>query len=328
MKGLIISLIFFISLMLESSEIVPDKLIKAIDSLKNDPELYPVYKIDLIIFKNLTITESDKEEIFDGLEEFLFSMDLLKLSDTPSLLVERNSIRKGLTPNNQVIKTVDINKDEGLPLNLENKDMSLLEDEDAKPLHPSYPYFEIIESKHSQTNTLVKKLKNTKEYELIFSGGWYQPVFNKELASPVYIKYNNKKDGVRGELTIYKERFLHSLIKIRLTEKTDKFSEKSKIITNDFNELINLSKLDSKFSNFFKNIGKEASSLTNWLFKTKGFSQVTTLADPTLDLSEVYVDKFELSEELKMKENEYYFIDHPYFGIILKISLWKKRKIN
>ena len=55
MKGLIISLIFFISLMLESSEIVPDKLIKAIDSLKNDPELYPVYKIDLIIFKNLTI---------------------------------------------------------------------------------------------------------------------------------------------------------------------------------------------------------------------------------------------------------------------------------
>ena len=64
------------------------------------------------------------------------------------------------------------------------------------------------------------------------------------------------------------------------------------------------------------------------LLKTKGFSQATTLADPTLDLTEVYVDKFELSEALKMKENKYYFIDHPYFGIILKISLWKKRKIN
>ena len=247
MKKSIIFLVLFISLVLESNEVIPDKLIRAIDSFKKDPDLHPVHKVDLIIFKNIILNESDNEEVFSIPEEFIYSDNLLKLSDTPSLLVEKDSITKGLTPSNQVIKSVDINNKEDLILDSDNQKQPIAELED-KPLNPSYTYFEKVDSKDSELDILVKRLVNRKEYEVIFSGSWYQPIFKKELSSPVYIKSADKNEGIRGELTIYKERFLHSLIRIRLTEKTDKYSENNEIKIHDFNELHQLSKLNNKFS--------------------------------------------------------------------------------
>ena len=322
MKRLIISLVLLISLILESNEVTPDKLIRAIDSFKKNPELHPVHKIDLIIFKNIIVNERDNEEFFSPLEEFIYSDNLLKLSDTPSLLVEKDSITKGLTPGNQVIKSVDINHKEDLILDSNSQERPIAQLDD-KPLNPSYTYFEKVDSKESEIDILVKRLVNRKEYEVIFSGSWYQPIFKKELSSPVYIKSTDKNDGIRGELTIYKERFLHSIIRVRLTKKTDKYSENVEVNTNDFNELLKFSKLSNKFFSFFKNIGKESSSLTNWIFRTKDFSQVNIIANQSLDSTEIYEDKFELNKSLKMKENEFYFIDHPHFGIILRVSLWK-----
>ena len=121
MKKSIIFLVLFISLVLESNEVIPDKLIRAIDSFKKDPDLHPVHKVDLIIFKNIILNESDNEEVFSIPEEFIYSDNLLKLSDTPSLLVEKDSITKGLTPSNQVIKSVDINNKEDLILDSDNQ---------------------------------------------------------------------------------------------------------------------------------------------------------------------------------------------------------------
>ena len=325
MKKSIIFLVLFISLLLESNEVIPDKLIRAIDSFKKNPDLHPVHKIDLIIFKNITLNESDNEEVFSILKEFIYSDNLLKLSDTPSLLVEKDSITKGLTPSNQVIKTVDINSNEDLILDSNNQNQAIEELED-KPLNPSYTYFEKIDSKNSEFDILVKRLINRKEYEVIFSGSWYQPIFKKELSNPIYIKSTDKNDGIRGEITIYKERFLHSLIRIRLTKKTDKYSGNNEIKVHDFNELLQFSKLNNKFSSFFKNIRKEASSLTNKIFRTKDFFQTPSIKDKSLNFNKIYEDKFELNKAVKMKENEFYFIDHPHFGIILRASIWKSKK--
>ena len=72
--------------------------------------------MESIIFKNIIVNERDNEEFFSTLEEFIYSDNLLKLSDTPSLLVEKDSITKRLTPGNQVIKSVDINNKEDLIL--------------------------------------------------------------------------------------------------------------------------------------------------------------------------------------------------------------------
>tara|TARA_B100001765_G_C19504456_1_gene341667 strand:- start:1271 stop:2245 length:975 start_codon:yes stop_codon:yes gene_type:complete len=321
-KKFIIPLICFTTLFLSANELVPDKLVKAVDSFKKNPELHPIHKIDLIVFKNLKISERDTEEIFPLLEEFTFSSDLIELSINPSFLVEKESIGKGLTANKEVIKTVNIDNNKAIPGLTDSLDNSLIENKPKKPLKLSFPYFEKTDNKGSQISVLVKKLEAKKEYELLFNSSWYQPMFNKELASPVHIVSRNKKNGVKGELIVYKERFLHSLIKIRLIEKTSDYSKVNQLTTYDFNYLLNLSKVDSKLTSFFNNIGREVSTFSSWLFRTKDFTELYQFPKESLDLSEVYIDKFEINETLKMKENEYYFIDHPYFGIILKISLW------
>ena len=43
-----------------------------------------------------------------------------------------------------------------------------------------------------------------------------------------------------------------------------------------------------------------------------------------MELPSYYIDRYELNETIKMKENKFYYIDHPYFGVVLKISLWEK----
>ena len=322
MKKFILSLICFTTLFLSADEFVPNKLVNAIDSFKKTPDLHPIHKIDLIVFKNLEISERDKEEVFPLLEEFTFSLDLIKLSSNPSFLVEKESIEKGLTANEEVIKTVNIDNNETIPSLTGSLDNPLSKNKPKKPLNLSYSYFEKTDNNGSQISSLVKKLETKKEYELLFNSSWYQPVFNRELASPVHIISRNKKNGIKGELIVYKERFLHSLIKIRLMEKTSGYSKANQLTTYDFNHLLNLSKVDSKLTSFFNNIGREVSSFSSWLFRTKDFTGLSQFPKESLDLSEVYIDNFEINETLKMKENEYYFIDHPYFGIILRISLW------
>ena len=322
MRKFILSLICFTTLFLSADEFVPNKLVNAIDSLKKNPDLHPIYKIDLIVFKNINISERDKEESFPVLEEFSFSSDLIKLSSNPSFLVEKESIGKGLADNEEVIKTVNIENNKVLPNLTDGPDNPLTENKPNKLLKLSFPFFEKTDIKGSQISALIQKLETKKEYALLFDSSWYQPMFNRELASPVHIISRSKKNGIKGELIVYKERFLHSSIKIRLMEKTSGYSKANQLITYDFNYLLNLSKVDSKLTSFFNNIGREVSSISSWLFRTKDFAKVNQIPKESSDLSEVYIDKFEINETLKMKENEYYFIDHPYFGIILRISLW------
>ena len=33
-----------------------------------------------------------------------------------------------------------------------------------------------------------------------------------------------------------------------------------------------------------------------------------------------YNDLYEINQEIKIEENKYHFIDHPYFGVIVRIS--------
>ena len=242
---------------------VPDKLLKAINSLQVSPDLYPVHRIDIIVLKNLRVDEEDEKETFPELDEFIFSSDLILLSDQQSFLVEKKSIEKAFLPNNNVIKTLnrketDDNFEEAKTDEIENKILNL-----------PYQYFEKLNIENSSVKQLSKKLENRPEYEVLYSGSWYQPIFNKDLASPVYISSKTKVDAVQGELIIYKERFLHCILRIRLSEKTENYSKEKKISLNNFNELLTFSKVDKKFTLFFKKITREISSLSRSLFNEK-----------------------------------------------------------
>ena len=36
-----------------------------------------------------------------------------------------------------------------------------------------------------------------------------------------------------------------------------------------------------------------------------------------------FKDQYEIKKRTKMKENEFYYVDHPYFGAVIRISLWR-----
>ena len=159
--------------------VVPEKLLMASKAFSEDPTLYPIHRIDLIIFSHKTIQERDKEERFPKLDDLIYSNDLIKLSKSPSLLVNDQAITEGLVLNSIVIKSIKIISKEKENLGTEeNKDKESTVDNSFLP----YQYFVLLGEGDTQTQKLATKLDVKKEYEVLFHGSWYQPLFKKEFA--------------------------------------------------------------------------------------------------------------------------------------------------
>ena len=313
----ILLLLISISPLLMSNESIPEKLLLSSKAFTDNPYLYPVYRIDLIIFSHTQINEKDKQERFPQLEKFIYSDDLLQLHETPHLLVNREAIKDGLIPNTQVIKSIELNSQLTL-INTQEE----VEVESTKTMLP-YEYFELIDDKNSPTKKFAKRLNTRKNYEVLFEGSWFQPLFNQEISSPIYISNENNFNGIHGELLLYKERFLHSNLKIRLSERTNEEQIISTINLYNFNSLLKLSKVNNRFVSFFKSLGEDVVSFSSWIFRTKEFSPVLSSKESYLLVNSNYKDLFEINQQTKMKEDTFHYVDHPYFGAVIRVSQWE-----
>jgi len=313
----ILLLLISISPLLMSNESIPEKLLLSSKAFTDNPYLYPVYRIDLIIFSHTQINEKDKQESFPQLEKFIYSDDLLQLHETPHLLVNREAIKDGLIPNTQVIKSIDLNS-QLMSINTQEE----VEVESTKTMLP-YEYFELIDDKNSPTKKFAKRLNTRKNYEVLFEGSWFQPLFNQEISSPIYISNENNFNGIHGELLLYKERFLHSNLKIRLSERTNEEQSVSTINLYNFNSLLKLSRVNNRFVSFFKSLGEDVISFSSWIFRTKEFSPVLSSKESYLLINSNYKDLFEINQQTKMKEDTFHYVDHPYFGAVIRVSQWE-----
>ena len=301
---------------------IPEKLLLSSQAFIENQTLYPIYKIDLIIFSHEQVNEKDRQEKFPELRDFIYSTDLLKLLDSPNLLVMKEAIEEGLIPSSQVIQSIDLTEKPN-PLEIEEEKNIDIENNSNVSLLP-YEYFELLDN-NVLNQRFVNRLIKRKEYEVLFHGSWFQPLFKANLSSPIYIKGENKLNSVRGELLIYKERFLHSVLRLRFSESTDEVQFFTSIKLYDFNKLIKLSKAQNRFISFFKSIGEEFISFSSWMLRTKEFTPVTTTKESSLTIRSNYKDLYEINQQTKMKENSYHYIDHPYFGAVIKVSLWPQK---
>ena len=105
----LISLLFTITPLVIFTETIPEKLVLSSNAFSEDQSLYPIYRVDLIIFLYKKVNKIDKVERFPELNKYLYSNDLIKLLDTPNLFVKKEAIGEGLIPNKQVIKTINLN---------------------------------------------------------------------------------------------------------------------------------------------------------------------------------------------------------------------------
>ena len=301
------------------SQDIPEKLLLSSKAFSENQSLYPIYRIDLIIFSHKQVNEKDKQEQFPELDRFIYSPDLLKLLDTPNLLVKKEAIKEGLVPSSQVIQSIDLSKKLN-PIEVEEV-KSIDNDKNSDVALLPYEYFELIKN-NGLNKRFVNRLNKRNEYEVLFHGSWFQPLFQEDLSSPIYIQGENEINGVHGELLLYKERFLHSDLRLRLSESTNEDQGFTSVKLYNFNNLLKLSKAQNRFISFFKSIGEDFISFSSWILRTKEFSPVSTTVETPLTVNSNYRDLYEINQQIKMKENSYHYIDHPFFGAVIKVSLW------
>ena len=312
-------ILIFLNSYLAFSQDIPEKLLLSSKAFSENQSLYPIYRIDLIIFSHKQINKKDRQEQFPELDRFIYSPDLLKLLDTPNLLVKKEAIEEGLVPSSQVIQSIDLSQKLN-PIEVEEVESIDIDKNSDFTLLP-YEYFELIKN-NGLNKRFVNRLNKRNEYEVLFHGSWFQPLFQADLSSPVYIQGKNEINGIHGELLLYKERFLHSDLRLRLSESTNEGQEFTTVKLYNFNNLLKLSKAQNRFISFFKSIGEDFISFSSWILRTKEFSPVSTTVETPLTVNSNYRDLYEINQQIKMKENSYHYIDHPFFGAVIKVSLW------
>ncbi len=313
-KRFIILLIFSVPV---SSAVSPNDFI---DSFINEKNYGEIYKIDFLIFENKFIDEVDLKEKWAPLEPLELSEGLFIIKDKPTLLVKKPIFKKDV---DNTFITINLE-------NLEGNNSRIGEDENIKKENVNnlkFNFFERI-AYDKELEDIKTKLDKNEDYKVLHSISWYQPLVEKDKSVSIYVENTKEQKKIYGEILIYKDRYLHFDVKLRLSEKTVSPISEAKIVnTTDFNELLkskskkNVINEDDSYwvQTIFNNIKINIGDFSNWVLNNDN-------ADSLIDLNNenakenYHKDLYEIDEEIKIDENEYHFIDHPYFGIIVRIS--------
>ena len=312
LKLLILVNLLYLPLIVSSQENNPlKKLVKLYLE-----ESAPIYRVDFIVLKHLSV--EDKEEKWPVLDNPRFEDNLIELSPKPELLVDKGFL------NNKEPDQVNYQIYFKNTLSSEDKQDN---QKGIKEKVPPRFYEKIIIS--SPVKTIVQKLKLSRGYRVLFESSWYQPVFSESNSYPVYIEALDKADKIYGQLNIYKDRYLHSEMTLRFSIKTNEEKFQTVIKPTDFNDILDSLSIEAKkpkddglywINTILSQIKirfKPSASSNNILNLIKLDDEI----EPKL--TAYYMDLYELQEERKMEENEFYYIDHPYFGVLIRLSLVK-----
>ena len=284
-----------------------------VENFINNEDDKAIYKIDLLIFENLFIEEADLKEEFKILQPLDLKQELLIIKDQPTFLVGKPIIYKN-KPNDLIKLQVNDSNKEIIPTekNEENQGFNLFE----RILY------------ENEMQKLKKKMLRGKDYEVLHSISWYQPIVSKNNSAYIFIENVKNQKKVYGELLIYKDRYLHFDANLRLSRKTDVQTNESKLMKKiDFNEMlemktikkdVDVAKDDSYWiKTIFYNIKVNIGDFSNWFIE----EEADILLFDEIELSEFkFDDQYEINQEIKVAENKFHFIDHPFFGILIKIS--------
>ena len=291
-----------------------------IDHYINEGEYGEIYKIDLLIFKNEFIEDVDLKEKWKTLEPLDLSQELFMIKDQPTLLIEKPVFKEK-------------NQNNLISLKIENLIEEVTDNEEEiteeKPIKVRLNLFERI-LYEKEFEEVKKKLDKNNEYKVLHSISWYQPLVEKDKSAFIFIENSKDKIKTYGEVLIYKDRYLHFDATLRLSEKTNFLSPEPVVIkTINFNSLLNeKSKEEEKeevsnnnywMETIFNNVRVNIGDFSKWILE----SEINDLPlDPNQQESSAfkYNDLYEINQEIKVEENKYHFIDHPYFGVIVRIS--------
>ena len=95
----ILLLIISISPFLMGNESIPEKLLLSSKAFVDNPDLYPVYRIDLIIFSHKQLNDKDKQEMNKEIAELLKSnRKIINITPEDIIDIEEIDESKQLSP--------------------------------------------------------------------------------------------------------------------------------------------------------------------------------------------------------------------------------------
>ena len=291
-----------------------------IENFINEEDYGEIYKVDFLIIENQFIEEIDLKEKFATLEPFEFSKELFVIKDRPTLLVNEPVLNE--KDQNNFIKIEIESSDEEIA----NEETTTEED---KKRERKINLFERILFEKELTD-ITRKLKLSKDYRVLHSISWYQPLVEKDKSVSLYVESSIDQVKTYGEILIYKDRYLHFDSKLRLSEKTEKqLIEKTplKIKIVDFNDSLKLKTTKEEtdandnywMETIFNNIKINIGNFSDWVFQNDIDRDLLNMNN-NQPFEYEYKDLYEINQETKIEENKYHFIDHPFFGVIVRIS--------
>ena len=176
----------------------------------------------------------------------------------------------------------------------EDSDLSISEDEtlsnieDIPTLEVTKTVFEIDSAREFSLSAEVSKIARSRDFRVISTKSWFQNIKSKDLAELVFIDSDFFK-GTRifGFFQLYKERFLHFNTKLYLSELDPLFTQDERLMVG-------------------KNVFNE---------------------EKELDIYEEKNQKvlYEVVHSKKFRSGELHYVDHPKFGMLIKLSKAQKK---
>ncbi len=269
-------------------------------------------KIDFFVIQNLSIEDDDLKEEWKNLDSFLFSKDLINIKEEPTKLVSSptylNVENNFFTANN--IEIIQSTREEKIV----SKDIKI-----EPLLYERVPF-------QNEMKEIQNNLNRSRDYRVLYYNSWYQPAFNKDKSIPIAIESFKKDKRLYGEIVIYKERFIHIAGRLRLGQKSEEnyvinvvpntFDFQSLLEEMSYSEESKPSEDDYWIETIFNKVSLGLLDLSYEIPKEDKI-YIDELIDKPVYF---YRDLYEIDKEIKIEAEEFNFIDHPYFSVLIKVE--------
>ena len=270
-------------------------------------------KVDFVVIQNLNIDKTDLKEKWEDLNTFNFSEELIALKEEPTKLVPLPS--KYIT-DKSVFQFIEAGKKENTEKVIESKTQKI------KPfLYERIPF-------EKEMQKIEKNLNRSRDYRVLYYNSWFQPAFNKSKTIPIVINQMKKSNKVYGEIKVYKERFIHLDSKLRFAEEvngSEATSSKSPSNIFEFQTLLkdreDTKKAQKEKNNYwvdtiFNTVQINLDSLSKIIYE----EETKNLDSLNQESAMAFQDLYEIKKDVKIEDNEFNFIDHPFFSILIRVQ--------
>jgi len=175
---------------------------------------------------------------------------------------------------------------------------------------------------------IEKNLNRSRDYRVLYYNSWFQPAFNKNKTIPIAINQIKKSNKVYGEIKIYKERFIHLDSKLRFATEVDESEASSSSSPSNIFEFQTLleDREDTKKAQKEKNNYWVDTIFNTVQINLESFSKII-YEEETKNLDSLnqetvmaFEDLYEIKKDVKIEDNEFNFIDHPFFSILIRVQ--------